>query len=149
MPDKVVHIVDHQAQQTVTNPGNCFIQYLLFYYCIYEMIKTLFKGVPKSDTKIFPGVGRVVGTVRKQMLSICLLLFGLRQIYAKLLLSKLPNICFHSVPTFSLIFPTITLNHPTFLLKFLNKQIRFVRKLEQKCWLIEGNCWEDETKCQN
>ena len=64
------------------------------------------------------------------------------------LLSKLPNICSHSVPTFSLIFPTIALNHPTFLLKFPNKtDFGFVKKLEQKCWVKERKCWVIETKC--
>ena len=58
------------------------------------------KGVPESDSKILPGVERVAGTVRKQILSINLLLYGLWEVSAELLLSKLPNIFSHLVPTF-------------------------------------------------
>ena len=62
-------------------------------------------------------------SVRKQILLQYLLLYGQRELPAELLLSKLPNICSHLVPTFYLNYPTFPLIHPTFLLKFLNKPL--------------------------
>ena len=59
-------------------------KYLPQYNVLINKIMTkILKGVPESESKILPGLGNLVGTVRKQVFSSGLLLYGLRELYAE------------------------------------------------------------------